>query len=70
MEEAEVAGIKQYIGYAAVILTALFLGRWYAKERDRLMSQGEPWIKSWMTAPGVTILIILAVLIYLKVKYS
>lgn len=62
--------IKKYIGYAAVILTALFLGRWYAKERDKLLMRGEPWIKSWITAPGITILIIIAILIFIKVKYN
>lgn len=62
--------IKKYIGYAAVILTALLLGRWYAKERDKLLMKGEPWFKSWLTLPGLTILIILGALIFIKLKYG
>ncbi len=58
--------IKKYIGYGAVIIVALLLGRWYSKERDRLLSRGEPWIKSWTTLPGVIILVILAILIAMK----
>ena len=60
--------IKKYIGYAIAILTALFLGRWYAKERDKLIMKGEPWVKSWLTLPGLIIIIILGVLIFLKIK--
>jgi hypothetical protein len=60
----------KYIGYAAVILSALLLGRWYSRERDKLLMQGEPWIKSWTTLPGLMILIILAVLIALKLKFG
>lgn len=62
--------IKKYLGYTAVILTALLLGRWYAKERDKLLRQGEPWIKSWVTTPGMAILFILAMLIFIKVKFG
>lgn len=59
-----------YIGYAAVILSALLLGRWYSRERDKLLMRGEPWVKSWTTVPGLMILIILAVLIVLKLKFG
>ena len=62
--------IKKYIGYAMVVLAALVLGRWFSKERDKLMAQGEPWIKSWTTLPGVTILVILSILIALKILYG
>lgn len=62
--------LMKYIGYAAVILSALLLGRWYSRERDKLLMQGEPWIKSWTTLPGLMILIILAVLIALKLKFG
>lgn len=62
--------IKKYIGYAAVILTSLLLGRWYSKERDKLLMKGEPWIKSWTTLPGMTILVVLAILIFIRVKYG
>ncbi|GAB6096936.1 hypothetical protein JCM14469_31890 [Desulfatiferula olefinivorans] len=64
------ADLMKYIGYAAVILSALFLGRWYSIERDKLLMQGEPWIKSWTTVPGMMILIIVAVLIALKLKFG
>jgi len=62
--------IKKYIGYAAVIITALILGRWYSKERDKLLMQGEPWIKSWTSLPGLVILIILSILVFLKLKFG
>lgn len=62
--------IKKYLGFAAVILTALLLGRWYGKERDKLLRRGEPWIKSWGTVPGLAIIIILGLLIFIKVKFG
>lgn len=60
------ADIKRYLGYAAVVLAALFLGKWYSMERDKLLRRGEPWIKSWTTLPGLIILTILAILIGVK----
>ena len=60
--------MKKYIGYMTVILAALVLGRWYSKERDKLLAKGEPWIKSWGTLPGLTILIILIVLFVMKAR--
>ncbi len=59
--------IKRYFGYAAVVIAALLLGRWYSRERDRLLYKGEPWIKSWTSVPGIIILVILAILIAAKI---
>lgn len=60
--------LKKYIAYGVVVLVALVLGRWYSIERDKLLSRGEPWFKSWGTIPGLTIIIILVVLIAIKIK--
>lgn len=62
--------IRKYIGYGAVVLAALFLGKWYSKERDRLLFRGEPWIKSWTTIPGIIIICILVILIAVKVFFA
>lgn len=58
--------VKKYLGYGAVIVVALLLGKWYSKERDRLLLRGEPWMKSWTTMPGIIILVILIILFALK----
>ncbi len=58
--------VAKYIIYGSVVISALILGRWYAKERDIIMSRGEPWIKSFVTIPGVLILLIIGGLIVLK----
>jgi hypothetical protein len=62
--------LKRYMSYGAVVIAALLLGRWYSKERDRMMVRGEPWYKSWTTIPGLTIIIILIVLVVMKLKYN
>ncbi|MCG8473771.1 MAG: hypothetical protein MI742_18225 [Desulfobacterales bacterium] len=62
--------LQAYIGYIAIVGVALILGRWYARERDRLMAQGEPWIRSWTTLPGILILVVLVILIGLKFYFG
>ncbi len=57
------ADIAIYIVYGAVIIVALILGRWYAKERDLIMARGEPWVNSLVTKPGLLIIMILGGLI-------
>lgn len=62
------AEISKYIVYGGVILVALILGRWYATERDKLMVRGEPWVNSFVTKPGIIIMIILGTMILYKIK--
>lgn len=60
----------KYLVYGGVVLTALILGRWYAKERDKLMARGEPWVNSLVTKPGILIILILGAMIICKIKYG
>lgn len=64
------ADIRKFIGYGAVLIAALLLGKWYSKERDRLLYRGEPWVKSWTTVPGIIILTILGILIAIKIYHG
>jgi uncharacterized membrane protein YidH (DUF202 family) len=59
-----------YIKLAAVLAAALLLGRWYDQERKKLKAKGEPWLKSWLTVPGILIIIILCLLIFLRIYIS
>ena len=59
--------VTKYIVYGAVVITALILGRWYAKERDVMMARGEPWVNTLMTKPGIIIILILGGMIVFKV---
>lgn len=56
-----------YIVYGAVVVLALYLGRWYARERDIIIARGEPWINSFKTKPGVMIILILGALIVYRI---
>jgi hypothetical protein len=51
----------------AVLVASLLLGRWYDQERKELKAKGEPWFKSWVTLPGILIIIILCLLICLRI---
>ena len=64
------ADISKYLMYGGVILVALLLGRWYATERDRLMTRGEPWVNSLVTKPGIIIIVILGAMIFYKIKHG
>jgi len=58
------------IKYAAVILSALLLGRWFDFERNKLLRNGTSWYKTWKTIPGILILVILAILIVIFIIYE
>jgi hypothetical protein len=49
------------------MIAGILLGRWYDQERKHLKAKGEPWRKSWTTAPGILIIIILCLLIAFRV---
>lgn len=65
-----VSVITKYLPYVFVLIGALILGRWYSKERDKLLAKGEPWVKSWATVPGLMIIIIVIILIVAKIKFG
>lgn len=52
------------IRYAAVLVAAVLLGRWYHSEARRLKASGRPWYVVYFSLPG---LIILAVIIGLPI---
>ncbi len=56
-----------YLKLAAVLVAALLLGRWYDQERKELKAKGESWFKSWLTTPGILIIIILCLLVFLRI---
>jgi len=56
-----------YLKLAAVLVAALMIGRWYDQERKDLKAKGEPWLRSWLTVPGILIIIILCLLVSLRI---
>jgi hypothetical protein len=52
--------------YAAVLLAALLLGRWFDSERRRLRRQGAPPLSEWRSLPGILIIAALLALIALR----
>lgn len=60
----------KYIGYGAVVIAALLLGKWYSEERDKLIYRGEPWIKSWTTIPGIIIIVVITILIGIRIFHG
>ena len=52
---------------AAVILSALVLGRWFEGERNKIMAKGGTWLNAWKTIPGILILIILCIMISMMI---
>jgi hypothetical protein len=47
----------------AIFAAAVILGRWFDKERKISQAKGLPWHTPWLSAPGILIIIILALLI-------
>jgi hypothetical protein len=59
-----------YIKYAAVVIAALLLGRWFDQERKKLKKLGEPSHKAWLTPPGVLIIVLLVLLVGFRLYLS
>ncbi len=51
--------------FAAVILAAAIIGRWFKAELDRATINKEPWYAAYLTIPGLIIIFaILSPIIY------
>ncbi|MBT3312210.1 MAG: hypothetical protein HN737_05820 [Desulfobacterales bacterium] len=51
--------------FAAVILAALIIGRWFKAELDKAIINKEPWYTAYLSIPGlIIILAILSPIIY------
>ena len=61
--------IVQWIKFGAVFAAALILGKWFDKERKKSMAQGRPWWAPWRTAPGIIILLIIGLLLFMRFFY-
>lgn len=59
--------IQFYIKCAAVVIAALLLGRWFDAERNKIMAKGGTWLSAWKTTPGIFILTIVSVLIFILI---
>ncbi len=59
-----------YVKLAAVLVSGLLLGRWFDQERKQIKAKGEPWHKTWLTIPGILILIIICLLAGFRVYLS
>lgn len=59
--------ILGYIKYVAVLVAALLLGRWFDQERKKLKADGQPAHKTWLTLPGILIIIVLILLVGLRI---
>ncbi|MCD6273283.1 MAG: hypothetical protein J7K30_10690 [Deltaproteobacteria bacterium] len=55
---------------AAVLIAALLIGKWFSTERNKILAQGDPWSDSWKTIPGILILVILCILIFIKIAFD
>jgi uncharacterized protein HemY len=55
---------------AAVLLAALLLGKWFDAERNKILIQGGTWSDSWKTIPGILILVILCILIFIRMVFD
>ncbi|MBW1893357.1 MAG: hypothetical protein JRI91_06635 [Deltaproteobacteria bacterium] len=49
-----------------VLIAGVVIGRWFNGERKKLRAMGEPWQKTWLTIPGILIIIILCFLVALR----
>ncbi|MBL0701474.1 MAG: hypothetical protein JJV92_11400 [Desulfosarcina sp.] len=58
------------IKYAAILMAALLLGKWFDTERNKILAKGEPWYDSWKTLPGILILVIVCILIFIKIAFD
>ncbi len=59
--------IASFIKFAAVLIAALLLGRWFDKERKISRMKGQPWFTPWRSTPGIVIIIVLILLIVLRI---
>ncbi len=57
----------QIIQYIAMLMAAVMLGRWFSIERNRLLANGESWYKTWLTIPGIVIIVVFCVLITVRI---
>ncbi|WDN90471.1 hypothetical protein BuS5_03442 [Desulfosarcina sp. BuS5] len=55
---------------AAILIAALLLGKWFDNERNNILAKGEPWYNAWKTIPGILILVILCILIFIKIAFD
>ena len=55
---------------AAVLLSALLLGKWFDTERNKTLAKGEPWYNAWKTIPGILILVTVCILILIKIVFD
>jgi uncharacterized membrane protein YidH (DUF202 family) len=58
--------VTTLIKYVAVFTAAVILGSWFDKERKISRAKGLPWHTPWFSAPGILIIIILALLIAVR----
>jgi len=56
-----------YVKLAAVLVAGLLLGYWFDQERKKMLANGKSWYKAWATAPGITIIVIIFILIAFRI---
>jgi hypothetical protein len=48
------------------MIAGVLIGRWFNDERKKLKTRGEPWHQTWLTPPGILIIIVLCALAVLR----
>ena len=51
---------------AAVLIAAILLGRWYLSEYKKARSQGKPWYAAYFSLPGILILLVLLLPVFIR----
>ncbi len=59
-----------YVKLTAVLVAGLMLGRWFDQERKKIKAKDEPWHKTWLTIPGILIIIIICLLAAFRIYMS
>ena len=54
------------IKFIPILVAALLLGNWFLAETKKAKAAGKPWYAPYLTIPGVLIIIIFMIPVYLR----
>ncbi len=49
-----------------ILVAAFFLGNWFLAEARKAKAAGKPWYAPYLTIPGILIIIVFMIPVYLK----
>lgn len=57
----------QLLRMAAILIAAIFLGKWYLSEYKKARYQGKPWHAAYFSLPGILIILVLLLPVFIRI---